>query len=124
MCGSLVVIRDYYLKILYRVRLEAIENAGRVLIDRYYNVPDENQLRLKIMIDELDRRKADLLRKNGEYLMPDLTVRLECVFNEVQIARRFVGEGRVLDVGSDHGMLCLPLSRKEYRRFCCMHRYS
>ncbi|MCH4153122.1 MAG: class I SAM-dependent methyltransferase [Saccharofermentans sp.] len=37
--------------------------------------------------------------------MPDLTVRLECVFNEVQIARRFVGEGRVLDVGSDHGML-------------------
>ena len=63
MCGSLVVIRDYYLKILYRVRLEAIENAGRVLIDRYYNVPDENQLRLKIMIDELDRRKADLLRK-------------------------------------------------------------
>ena len=39
--------------------------------------------------------------------MTDLPVRLDTIFAEVKKARQALGPGRVLDVGSDHGLLSL-----------------
>ena len=37
--------------------------------------------------------------------MQQLSVRLESVFELVRESRAFLGRGRVIDIGSDHGFL-------------------
>ena len=39
--------------------------------------------------------------------MQDLPIRLEMVFEQVRTARRELGPGRIIDVGSDHGYLAV-----------------